>query len=168
MLTLQVCRVTCCGMANFKQHCGSKKHLRKAAAAGAAAIPDVGSPSDQAGGEDGDVGGALNPTYVGLQAQCRNYCKQVRCSRVLQRPRLFTIRVLVQFAGGMHYETLDNFNGTVQVITTDLNRVVVELLQNLLFWQERSKAMNAHNAARKKRLVSGLREVISRSRDGSL
>jgi len=46
-----------------------------------------------------------------------------------------------------------------QVITTDLNRVVVDLLQQLLFWQDRSKAMNAHNAARKKRLVSGLREV---------
>lgn len=47
----------------------------------------------------------------------------------------------------------------LQIITTDLNKVVVELLQSLLFWQERSKAMNAHNAARKKRLVSGLREV---------
>lgn len=49
----------------------------------------------------------------------------------------------------------------MQVITTDLNRVVVELLQSLLFWQERAKAANAHNAARKKRLVSGLREVES-------
>ena len=47
----------------------------------------------------------------------------------------------------------------LQVISTDMNRVVVELLQNLLFWQERSKAMNAHNAVKKKRLVSGLREV---------
>ena len=47
----------------------------------------------------------------------------------------------------------------MQVISTDMNRVVVELLQNLLFWQERSKAMNAHNAVKKKRLVSGLREV---------
>jgi len=27
---LQVCSVTCCGIINFKQHCTSKKHLRKA------------------------------------------------------------------------------------------------------------------------------------------
>lgn len=49
----------------------------------------------------------------------------------------------------------------MQVISTELNNVVVELLQQLLFWQERSKAMNAHNAVKKKRLVSGLREVSS-------
>ena len=54
----------------------------------------------------------------------------------------------------------------MQVISTDMNRVVVELLQNLLFWQERSKAMNAHNAVKKKRLVSGLREVGQSSERG--
>ena len=47
----------------------------------------------------------------------------------------------------------------MQVISTELNNVVVELLQQLLFWQERSKAINIHNATKKKRLVSGLREV---------
>ena len=50
-------------------------------------------------------------------------------------------------------------NCELQVISTELNNVVVELLQQLLFWQERSKAINIHNAAKKKRLVSGLREV---------
>ena len=45
----------------------------------------------------------------------------------------------------------------VQVISGDLNRVVVELLQQLLFWQERQKAQDPLKAAKKKRLVSGLR-----------
>ena len=73
---VQVCKVTCCGLMNFQQHCNSKKHLRKTATAGSAAIPEATSPGS---GEDADSQ-ALNPTYVGLQAQCRNYCKQVgRC-----------------------------------------------------------------------------------------
>ena len=45
----------------------------------------------------------------------------------------------------------------VQVISGELNRVVVELLQQLLFWQERQKAQDPLKAAKKKRLVSGLR-----------
>ena len=44
-----------------------------------------------------------------------------------------------------------------QVISAELNRVVVELLQQLLFWQERQKAQDPLKAAKKKRLVSGLR-----------
>ena len=44
---------------------------------------------------------------------------------------------------------------SLQVITTDLNRVVGDLLQQLLFWQERQKAMAPLKL--KKRLVSGLR-----------
>ena len=46
---------------------------------------------------------------------------------------------------------------TLQVISAELNRVVVELLQQLLFWQERQKAQDPLKAAKKKRLVSGLR-----------
>lgn len=45
----------------------------------------------------------------------------------------------------------------VQVISAELNRVVVELLQQLLFWQERQKAQDPLKATKKKRLVSGLR-----------
>lgn len=45
----------------------------------------------------------------------------------------------------------------MQVISADLNRAVVELLQQLLFWQERQKAQGPLKAAKKKRLVSGLR-----------
>ena len=48
----------------------------------------------------------------------------------------------------------------VQVISGDLNRVVVELLQQLLFWQERQKAQDPLKAAKKKRLVSGLRSGL--------
>ena len=44
-----------------------------------------------------------------------------------------------------------------QVISTDLNRVVGDLLQQLLFWQERQKATAPLKL--KKRLVSGLRSV---------
>lgn len=52
------------------------------------------------------------------------------------------------------------YNGNwvlLQVISGELNRVVVELLQQLLFWQERQKAQDPLKAAKKKRLVSGLR-----------
>lgn len=49
----------------------------------------------------------------------------------------------------------------VQVISGDLNRVVVELLQQLLFWQERQKAQDPLKAAKKKRLVSGLRSKLN-------
>ena len=45
----------------------------------------------------------------------------------------------------------------MQVISTELNRAVVELLQQLLFWQERAKATSPYNVTKRKRLVSGLR-----------
>ncbi|BDA49260.1 probable selenocysteine insertion sequence-binding protein 2-like at C-terminar half [Coccomyxa sp. Obi] len=109
----EVCGITCCGLVNFEQHCSSKKHLRRAAAA-AGALAGGGMASDSTDNE-------RNTTYVGLQAQCRNYCKQV--------------------------------------ISTELNRAVVELLQQLLFWQERAKATSPYNVTKRKRLVSGLREV---------
>ena len=43
----------------------------------------------------------------------------------------------------------------MQVISTELNVVVGELLQKLLFWQERAKALTPLKA--QKRLLSGLR-----------
>ena len=43
----------------------------------------------------------------------------------------------------------------MQVISTELNIVVGELLQKLLFWQERAKALTPLKA--QKRLLSGLR-----------
>lgn len=57
---------------NFEQHCSSKKHLRRAAAA-AGALAGGGMASDSTDNE-------RYTTYVGLQAQCRNYCKQARSS----------------------------------------------------------------------------------------
>ena len=48
----------------------------------------------------------------------------------------------------------------VQVISTELNRTVVELLQQLLYWQDRLKATSPLQAAKRKRLVSGLRSVV--------
>ncbi|KAK9800307.1 hypothetical protein WJX73_010757 [Symbiochloris irregularis] len=79
----------------------------------------VAGPSGSGGGSPTEEGLSGGMTYVGAQAQCRNYCKQV--------------------------------------ITTELNRVVGELLQQLLAWQERQKALAPLKL--KKRLVSGLREV---------
>eukprot|EP00793_Prasinoderma_coloniale_P005529 PRCOL_00004937-RA len=46
-----------------------------------------------------------------------------------------------------------------QVITTELNRLVVELLKELLRFQARALAKDPAKAKQKKRLVSGLREV---------
>lgn len=65
---LQVCKITCCGITNFEQHCSSKKHLRKAAIE---AQQFAGVPR----GDSDDRSGAN--TYLGLASQCRNYCKQV-------------------------------------------------------------------------------------------
>lgn len=41
----------------------------------------------------------------------------------------------------------------------ELNAVAEALLRRLHDWQERTRATNPHNARRKRRLVSGLREV---------
>ncbi len=45
------------------------------------------------------------------------------------------------------------------VITEDLNAKVVALLSKLISWQMRTKEMDPMNAKRKKRLLSGMREV---------
>jgi hypothetical protein len=76
---LQVCGVTCCGLVNFEQHCTSKRHLRRAAAAANALAGGPCMASDSTDTE-------RNTTYVGLQAQCRNYCKQVRPSAASRNP----------------------------------------------------------------------------------
>lgn len=46
-----------------------------------------------------------------------------------------------------------------QVISAELNEVALELLRRLLGWQERVRANDPHNFKRKRRLVSGMREV---------
>ena len=76
MLSLQVCKVTCCGIANFEQHCSSKRHLRKAALE-AASI--TAAAAGAAGGRPAAPPEHRGTTYMGRQAQCRNYCKQVGC-----------------------------------------------------------------------------------------
>jgi hypothetical protein len=47
----------------------------------------------------------------------------------------------------------------LQVITGELNEVAVQLLQLLLGWQERVRLNDPANFKRKRRLVSGMREV---------
>lgn len=69
----QVCNVTCCGRANFEQHCACKKHKRKVEAAAAGSAGGGGRELVGAAESDRDRG----VTYVGLQAQCGSYCKQV-------------------------------------------------------------------------------------------
>ncbi len=64
-----------------------------------------------------------------------------------------------QKSGLMAYMSNHQVSLTLQVITAELNHVVVELLQQLLFWQERAKAQDPLKAAKRKRLVSGLRWV---------
>ena len=81
MSSLQVCKVTCCGIANFEQHCSSKRHLRKAALE-AASI--TAAAAGAAGGRPAAPPEHRGTTYMGRQAQCRNYCKQVGC--ILHRP----------------------------------------------------------------------------------
>lgn len=88
-MRLQVCGVTCCGIINFEQHCTSKKHLRKAAGVAHAtvssdsllALPQEGTSVGAPGSESGN-----GTTYVGHQAQCRTYCKQVHFATTCQLP----------------------------------------------------------------------------------
>jgi len=88
---MQTCKVSCCGLMNYQQHCNSKRHLRKTAAVGAALLSEAGSPNT---GDEADSSPSLNPTYVGLQAQCRNYCKQVSADCAALQPfcmMIFTV-----------------------------------------------------------------------------
>lgn len=82
---MQVCGVTCCGAANYEQHCLSRRHQRKMATAASANFRAAGEfPPNPAGfvnltvpaGPSGEA--VSSTTYVGPQAQCRNYCQQVR------------------------------------------------------------------------------------------
>ena len=83
MSSLQVCKVTCCGIANFEQHCSSKRHLRKAALE-AASI--TAAAAGAAGGRPAAPPEHRGTTYMGRQAQCRTYCKQVSCTEVCPCP----------------------------------------------------------------------------------
>ena len=49
-LPLQVCRVICSGIANFQQHCSSKRHLRKAAMVAASGRAAAAAAARQAEG----------------------------------------------------------------------------------------------------------------------
>ena len=49
-----------------------------------------------------------------------------------------------------------------QVITPELNEAALGLLRQLLAWQERVRQVDPANYKRKRRLVSGLREVRTR------
>ena len=78
---LQVCGVTCCGIINFEQHCTSKKHLRKAAGVAHATVTGdnlLALPQEAQSVAAPSSDTANGTTYVGYQAQCRTYCKQVR------------------------------------------------------------------------------------------
>lgn len=73
---IQICRVVCCGESNFQQHLNSKRHLRRAAHAGTSAL-NAQMEASADGSQAQEPLNSSNPTYMGLQAQCRNYCKQV-------------------------------------------------------------------------------------------
>ena len=72
--------MTCCGIINFEQHCISKKQLRKVAGMAYAkassdnllALPQEGTTTNGPASEL--VSGT---TYMGCQAQCFTYYKQV-------------------------------------------------------------------------------------------
>ena len=83
--------------------------------------------------------------------------------RASQRPWLLSLLLGIQWVRKVsEVRLLPCFLTTpylLQVISTELNRAVLELLQQLLFWQERAKTASPYNLAKRKRLVSGLRCV---------
>ena len=191
----QVCNKTCCGRANFEQHCACKKHLRKQALAqqAAAAAAGGGGGGGRAGAPPGGAALRGEPereratTYVGPLAQCGSYCKQARSPRAARRARracsagrrcvavgavlLLWLRwaPVVCLACGAPRLSPGMRAGrsracghrrrarAPQVITTELNCVTDQLLQQLQLWQERARSMHPLQGGRHKRIVSGLR-----------
>ena len=76
VVPVQICDVVCSGESNFQQHLSSKRHLRRTAQAGVQALDANTYNSAEEEKQQSSVE-AANPTYMGLGAQCRTYCKQV-------------------------------------------------------------------------------------------
>ena len=100
--TLQVCGVTCCGIINFEQHCTSKKHLRKAAGVAHATVSSdslLALPQEGTSGSAPASDSANGTTYVGYQAQCRTYCKQVLAAMFLTEEKLNSFLISKNVSG---------------------------------------------------------------------
>ncbi|KAK9818831.1 hypothetical protein WJX74_008862 [Apatococcus lobatus] len=144
--TCNVCQVTCTAHENFQQHLDSRKHQRNAASAAAAEVD------------------LRQAAAAAAAAQLGQQLPGQHSSSASPGPNLqFDPADLPgQDAGGAATYMGPEANCRTyccQVITADLNKVVVELLQSLLYWQERARALHPAKAKQKKRLVSGLREV---------
>lgn len=63
-------------------------------------------------------------------------------------------------------ENSSAFSYVDHMITEDLNKAVVSLLQQLMSWQERTRIKDPMNFQRKRRLLSGMREVRKALRNG--
>jgi len=126
-------------------------------------------------------------TYVGPLAQCGSYCKQARSPRAARRARRACSADRRRAAVGavllswLHWAPVvclacgaPRLSPGVragrsracghrrrarapQVITTELNCVTDQLLQQLQLWQERARSMHPLQGGRHKRIVSGLR-----------
>ncbi|KAK9858850.1 hypothetical protein WJX84_009351 [Apatococcus fuscideae] len=143
-----VCQVTCTATENFQQHLDSRKHQRNAATAAAAEV---------------DLRQAAAAAAAAAQlAQPLSAQSSTANSPAPGLPQdSGSLAAPVEAGGATTYMGLQANSRTYccQVITAELNQVVVELLQSLLYWQERARALNPAKAKQKKRLVSGLREV---------
>eukprot|EP01024_Parvocaulis_polyphysoides_P053825 TRINITY_DN5389_c1_g3_i2.p1 TRINITY_DN5389_c1_g3~~TRINITY_DN5389_c1_g3_i2.p1 ORF type:complete len:317 (+),score=37.21 TRINITY_DN5389_c1_g3_i2:1015-1965(+) len=122
-LYCEVCDKTCNSLTNYLQHVQSRKHSQKLQLRSSSVVEEGRRGGDAASstGARSEAVHSSHTTYVGIDAQCREYCKQV--------------------------------------ITTDLNAVVIDFLQTLYKFQERQMVNDPMNAKARRRMVSGLREV---------
>lgn len=152
----QFCDVEVYSAVSFKEHLASSRHASKVKALAAAALkPNLPSTSlaDLATGQtvnkkEGE-GESSSTKLTTKQQQDKNNAANTSTSQK-------------RYTG---YDA-DVEEYVDHIITPDINTRTIELLQKLLGWQERAKQMNATNAMRKRRLVSGMREVAKAARNG--
>eukprot|EP01025_Chloroclados_australasicus_P031460 TRINITY_DN3179_c1_g1_i11.p1 TRINITY_DN3179_c1_g1~~TRINITY_DN3179_c1_g1_i11.p1 ORF type:complete len:631 (-),score=71.51 TRINITY_DN3179_c1_g1_i11:764-2656(-) len=123
-LYCEVCNKTCNSLTNYLQHVQSKRHSQKLQTRAVGMLStteqDIQSAQTQLTSSI-DASQGSHMTYVGVDAQCREYC--------------------------------------TQIISSELNTLVVEFLQTLYKFQERQMVNDPINAKARRRMVSGLREV---------
>ena len=141
-----LCHVTISGQRNLQEHLGSRRHARRVATEAAAAAVAVAGPEPACGLDLAvtSVGGNASGTAAAGSGGGGG-------------------------AGGGGARTYVGLGADVepyvrQVISHELNAVAEAMLRRLLEWQERVRQADPQNFKRKRRVVSGLREVRRQGR----
>ncbi|KAL4422574.1 hypothetical protein ABPG75_008771 [Micractinium tetrahymenae] len=135
-----LCLVTVSGQRNLQEHLASKRHVRRVASQAAAAAQAAAGPEAAQALALAGTAGPAGPAADGSGRSSGGGAAG---------------------GGGRTYTGLgaDVEPYVNQVITPELNALAEALLRRLLVWQERARLADPLNFKRKRRLVSGMREV---------